>query len=720
MRYTDFKLDEDELFEINMSPTNLKKLAAAIPGALAGLEFEMIVPHMPSDATGSNGNTRQRAADSLKKALGREVHVAGYHGGDRSKQYKELFYIAEPDGSLRAGLGQDDIEFISPPLSIDEMLGDLDKVIAWARTNGCLTGKKYQTALHMNVSVPGYNRSKLDYVKLALLVGDQHVLDKFDRLIVTGSTNWAKSSLGIIVDTIKRNPFEAKQALDRMRSHMEDGANKSLYGGNSDKYESINAQRNRVEFRSPGGDYINDYTADPGKFTNTLLRFVVALDAACDPEKYKKEYQTKLYKLLMKGIPEQSADTVKYFVQYIAGGSTQTELKNFIRAAQTDRVLAQAGTKEKRLFSVKLKGTAGETQVPALGPMDAIRNAIAKNPNWKARADQLANLAVDNWEVKDLGPAPETVPDDASGKFEIYNLTTGLAINHQIPAVTNAASLGDAQENFMDAVPSRETRDGFAVRAISSATPPSSSTTPTMDQSNSNTTLPPSDPQGLYVIVGNGRDVPDDVMYRFHAGTGAWAEYGGNPTAVEIFEIWCHTNELPTQHYILNQDEDHELGQPRRGIVDQHRDRVLYSDDEEDYEDDDEGTGLDAEPVAQARENINYTIYDASNGNIVDTFIAHNDEGAEAYFVRHLRTYDDGSGADFHHDFCRSSEYPVIRQRLQQQLLESNWELINGAGSRLTAFYAGSLLEARIQAREWATVNADSDYKLLPIGGARR
>mgnify|MGYP003344215961 CR=1 FL=1 len=34
----------------------------------------------------------------------------------------------------------------------------------------------------MNVSVPGYSLEKLDYVKLALLLGDNHILKTFDRM----------------------------------------------------------------------------------------------------------------------------------------------------------------------------------------------------------------------------------------------------------------------------------------------------------------------------------------------------------------------------------------------------------------------------------------------------------------------------------------------------------------------------------------------------------
>ena len=49
MRFNDIKpLEESELFEINMSPSSLQKLASQID-ARAGMEFEMIVPDVGYD-----------------------------------------------------------------------------------------------------------------------------------------------------------------------------------------------------------------------------------------------------------------------------------------------------------------------------------------------------------------------------------------------------------------------------------------------------------------------------------------------------------------------------------------------------------------------------------------------------------------------------------------------------------------------------------------------
>ena len=53
MRYKEFK---EDLFEVKMSPGNLKKMAAEID-ALVGIEFEMYVPRSDFDEDGEEFNS---------------------------------------------------------------------------------------------------------------------------------------------------------------------------------------------------------------------------------------------------------------------------------------------------------------------------------------------------------------------------------------------------------------------------------------------------------------------------------------------------------------------------------------------------------------------------------------------------------------------------------------------------------------------------------------
>ena len=70
------------------------------------------------------------------------------------------------------------------------------------------------------------------------------------------------------------------------------------------------------------------------------MRFVVALDAAMDPEKYRNEYLKKLYKLLA---PKGENDTLAYFAKFAAGELPSSALKSFVRQAQLERKVKKDG-----------------------------------------------------------------------------------------------------------------------------------------------------------------------------------------------------------------------------------------------------------------------------------------------------------------------------------------------------------------------------------------
>jgi len=267
---------------------------------------------------------------SFSSAVGMNVDYSGsYHG--RSKSLRN--YTVEPDSSLRANgrKGGEGWEFVSPPLPVDDMIEQLRKVAEWAKSGNAYTNDS--TGLHMNISLPGYNLAKLDYVKLALFLGDKYVLETFGRL---GNT-YAESAFEKITSTIKNNPDRAGQALDLLRKSLNLEAGKAIHSGQTQKFVSINTKDNRVEFRSPGGNWLD---MDLDTVVNTILRTVLALDIAMDPTKEVKEYQKKYYKLLSQAKGTDN-DTIKYFVQYASGNLPKTALLSFVRDAQRKRDVAK-------------------------------------------------------------------------------------------------------------------------------------------------------------------------------------------------------------------------------------------------------------------------------------------------------------------------------------------------------------------------------------------
>lgn len=290
-----------------------------------GDRYDFTWPHL----TGGGGDEAEleTIAEDFSDAVGMPVNTSmEYHGRPKSA----TAYTIEPDGSLTSPEDSSDggLEFVSPPLSIDEMIDQLKKVKAWAGQYGAYSNKS--TGLHINVSVPGFNLDKLDYVKLALFVGDDWVADQFGRL----GNSWAKSSLGQVKEKIKTDPDKIPGYMEILRQGLAKIASKLIHSGRTEKYVTINTKDNRIEFRAPGGDWLD---TDLDKLINTMLRFVVALDIAMDPEREKKEYVTKLYKLLADAKVIDDTDTIKYFAQYSARQLPAGVLKANLRYAQERR-----------------------------------------------------------------------------------------------------------------------------------------------------------------------------------------------------------------------------------------------------------------------------------------------------------------------------------------------------------------------------------------------
>jgi hypothetical protein len=274
--------------------------------------------------TSGGGMSVEDVGEDFSNMIGKGINVSGrYHGAKRDPNK----YVLEPDSSIDGDDANDSgLEFVSPPMPIDEMISDLKKTIAWAKQRGAYTNQS--TGLHMNISIPGKNVAFMDFVKLALLLGDNYVLEQFGR----EANTYTKSALDKIKDQVRYYPDSAQKLMDEMRKGL--GAIASRAIASSDgfgKYTSINPKEGYVEFRSPGGDWLNE---DINKLTNTLLRFVVALDASMDTQAYRKEYLKKLYQLLQ---PKSNDDPIAIFAQYSAGMLPQSALKSFIKNIQTQR-----------------------------------------------------------------------------------------------------------------------------------------------------------------------------------------------------------------------------------------------------------------------------------------------------------------------------------------------------------------------------------------------
>lgn len=367
--------------------------------------YEISWPYWRS--VGSGETSIEDVADSFQEAIGRKVQASSsYHSGrvDRPST-KSLHYIVEPDGSLSPDDSNDQgLEFVSPPLPIDELLNDLNKVKAWADRTGCYTNDS--TGLHINVSVPGWSggNEKLDYVKLALLLGDKHVLESFGRM---GNT-YCKSAVDIVQKRVKQNPDAAKNLLDQMRGQLNQMATKAIHSGSTEKYTSINTKDGYIEFRSPGGDWLNNNFAE---IEGTLRRFSVALTAAVDPEMYRKEYLKKLYKILDVGGEK---DPLTHFARYAAGELPKAALKSFIRQAQLEREVNRGKDTGPMWWKVSNPTHSyASIEVVASSREEAIQKAIGSD-GYPAWANTINSVVAEPVRPYKEEPAASTVTPAAS------------------------------------------------------------------------------------------------------------------------------------------------------------------------------------------------------------------------------------------------------------------------------------------------------------------
>jgi len=278
--YDEFREDRDGDFD---EETFLRDIGIRDMSDVANIvSVDISWPYYESNYGGGGGEDVESIGNDFSDAIGKPVYTStSYHGARREPGA----YSLEPDGSINASSGEAGLEFISPPMDVDEMIEDLKAVKKWADDRGCYTNGS--TGLHINVSVPDYSLDKLDYVKLAVLLGDKYILEQFGRL----SNSYAKSALDVIKERAKNNE-EVDKLLKQLKGNVETIASKILHSGRTDKFTSINTKDGYVEFRSAGGDWLGK---NFDKIENTILRNIVALDAACDPNKYKKEYQKALY-----------------------------------------------------------------------------------------------------------------------------------------------------------------------------------------------------------------------------------------------------------------------------------------------------------------------------------------------------------------------------------------------------------------------------------------
>ena len=294
-------------------------------------EFSLMWPVITYTGQSSEGgwdeSNARNLADSLSKEIGVKTKVSGgYHNATRD----DTTWIFEPDSSLDADDSDNmAVEIISPPMPLEECLKKMEDFFTWAESNGAYSNSS--TGFHMGVSLP-HRGGAVDYVKLALFLGDEHVLKEFGR----SGNHFCEAAMKKIRGRVKGNKEAVGNAMELMRNNLIELAQKSLEINNHGfgKYTSINPKGGNdsthphkergakyIEFRSAGG---SNYFEDIDKLKNTLLRYAKAMSVAANPAEERREYYKKLYKLIS---PPEGDPALDLFSRFATGEISSADLK---------------------------------------------------------------------------------------------------------------------------------------------------------------------------------------------------------------------------------------------------------------------------------------------------------------------------------------------------------------------------------------------------------
>jgi hypothetical protein len=405
------------------------------------LEWPIWVTPEPEARAGRTPEELGQELDSVVP-VGSVVVSTGYHSTKRTADR----WIMEPDSSIDPDDREDaGWEIVSPPMPLNTALTALRDVVDWARGNGDAYTNR-STGLHMGVSVP--SQETVDYVKLILFMGDKHVLEQFGRL----SNTYCNSAMDRIQANVKTSAqkrqvepdvdlsgeagfMDIPRAMELMRQGVMEIAGKTVkMNVGVDKYTSAHIKLGYIEFRSPGGNYLDQ---DIDALTNTMLRFARAMSIASDPQAYRKEYAKKLYKL----ISPQGNDALQLFAAFSTGLLDKDDLKKEWNKIQALRVIQKPRAGADILWSVTNDWSVERMTVRAPTRMAAIDRAIKysdeNNLRWR-----IADLRAEPQRVVPTTPNPRA-PDLPSEPTNTAQALDNRADSQQVQRTVQAPQAGD-------------------------------------------------------------------------------------------------------------------------------------------------------------------------------------------------------------------------------------------------------------------------------------
>lgn len=293
----------------------------------------------PSDnnVTEFNVDAANDVATAIESAIGVTIEVGdSYDSVDRT----DTNWILEADPSIEVADIYNDLgaELISPPMELPEFFDKLKKFLTWATKSGAYAN--VSTGFHVGVSLPS-TANNIDYVKLVMFLGDEHLLEKFGRennrycakAATTINRSLAFTKNISSDDTIAILNNKLASIFDLLKDGCVEIASSLVATSNTDKYTSINMREGYIEFRIGGNvNYIDKFDT----IKNSIYRYAYAMTIAADSTAYKQEYSKKLYKFLTKNAKNE-ASTMGLLARYVSGTISAVDVKSMYSIVADER-----------------------------------------------------------------------------------------------------------------------------------------------------------------------------------------------------------------------------------------------------------------------------------------------------------------------------------------------------------------------------------------------
>jgi hypothetical protein len=248
--------------------------------------FEYEQERMSEDFTeymNQNRNSRNsdNALEYIKDVFERELNInIKLNVDDYSR------WTLTTDGSVKPDGG----ELRSPILNIQDGIKALKRVCQIIDNDDEMETND-STGLHVNIGTfSDEDLHKIDFLKFLLLVGENHVLDVFDRR----GNAYAEQNIYTLIQVLSHNNIKSIKDYENAKSEI----NRKIISS-STKYSFANlskligSKNKYIEIRAPGGE---DYHLKYNEVVETINRVIRFLDIAADPNAYRNEYLQKLYK----------------------------------------------------------------------------------------------------------------------------------------------------------------------------------------------------------------------------------------------------------------------------------------------------------------------------------------------------------------------------------------------------------------------------------------